>query len=95
MRLPLNIPSLEDESHAPTNLSSRIQAFCKDQKEKRKHEWESIKVVLEKMKESKGKSHKQQVEEERDACLFTNGAKCRKNESYGEEFNKQSVYYFG
>ena len=24
VRLPLNIPSLEDESHAPTNLSNRI-----------------------------------------------------------------------
>ena len=68
VRLPLNIPSLEDESHVPTDLSSRIWAFCKDQKEKRKDEWESIKVVLDKMKESKGKSHKQQVEEERDAA---------------------------
>ena len=36
--LPLNIPSLEDESHGPTDLSSRIRAFCKEQKEKRKHE---------------------------------------------------------
>ena len=26
--LPLNIPSLEDESHAPIDLSNRIQAFC-------------------------------------------------------------------
>ena len=53
---------------SPTNLSSRIQAFCKEWKEKRKHEWESIKVALDKMKESKGKYHKQQVEEERDAA---------------------------
>ena len=68
VRLPLNIPSLEDESHAPTDLSSRIWAFCKEWKEKRKHEWESIKVALDKMKESKGKYHKQQVEEERDAA---------------------------
>ena len=68
VRLPLNIPSLEDESHVPTNLSSRIWAFCKEQKEKRKHERESIKVALDKMKESKGNSHKQQVEEERDAA---------------------------
>ena len=68
VRLPLNIPSLEDESHAPIDLSSRIWAFCKEQKEKRKHEWESIKIVLGKMKESKGKHHKQQVEEERDAA---------------------------
>ena len=65
VRLPLNIPLVEDESHAPTDLSSRIQSFCKEQREKRKHEWESIKVVLDKLKESKGKSHKQQVEEER------------------------------
>ena len=51
VRLPLNIPSLEDESHTPTDLSSRIQAFCKEWKEKRKHEWESIRVALDKMKE--------------------------------------------
>ena len=50
--LPLNIPSLEDKSHAPTDLSSRIWAFCKEEKEKRKHEWESIKVALDKMKET-------------------------------------------
>ena len=68
VRLPLNIPSLEDESHAPTNLSNRIRAFCKEWKEKRKHEWESIKVALDKLKESKGKYHKQQVEEEREAA---------------------------
>ena len=66
VRLPLNIPSLEDESHAPTDLSSRIWAFCKEWKGKRKHEWDSIKVALDKLKESKGKCQKQ-VEEERDA----------------------------
>ena len=68
VRLPLNIPSLEDESYAPTNLSNRIRAFCQEWKEKRKHEWESIRVALDKMKESKGKYHKQQAEEERDAA---------------------------
>ena len=68
VRLHLNIPSLEDESHAPTDLSNRIQAFCQEQKEKRKHEWESIRVALDKMKESKGKYHKQQAEGERNAA---------------------------
>ena len=68
VRLPLNIPSLEDESHAPTDLSNRIWAFCEEQKEKRKHEWESIRVALDKMRENKGKYHKQQAEEERDAA---------------------------
>ena len=68
VRLPLNIPSSEDESHASTNLSNRIWAFCQEWKEKRKHEWESIRVALDKMKESKWKYHKQQAEEERDAA---------------------------
>ena len=67
MRLPLNIPLLEDELCPSTNLPNRIQAFCQEQKEKRKYKWESIRVVQEKMKESKGKYHKQQAEEERDA----------------------------
>ena len=30
VRLPLNIPSMEEESHAPTDLSRRIHAFCKE-----------------------------------------------------------------
>ena len=41
--------------------------FCKEQKEKRKQEWESLKVALDKMKESKGKHLKEQDKEERDA----------------------------
>ena len=94
VRLPLNIPSMEDESHAPTDLSGRIWVFCKEWKEKRKHEWESIKIALDKMKDSKGKHRKQQDEEERGSCLFPNGTKCRKNERYDKEFNKQSIYYF-
>ena len=68
VRLPLNMPSLEDESCASTNLPNRIQAFCKEWREKRKYEWESIRVALDKMKESKGKYHKQQAEGERDAA---------------------------
>ena len=57
VRLPLNIPPLEDESHASTDLFSRIRTFCKEWKEERKHEWESIKVALDKLKGSKGKHH--------------------------------------
>ena len=68
VRLPLNIPSMEEESHAPTDLSGRIRAFCKEQKEKRKQEWESLKIALDKMKESKGKHPKQPDEEERKAA---------------------------
>ena len=36
VRLPLNIPSMEEESHAPTDLSGRIRAFCKEWKEEKK-----------------------------------------------------------
>ena len=48
VRLPLNIPLLENESCASTNFSNRIQAFCQELKEKRKYKWESIRVALEK-----------------------------------------------
>ena len=68
VRLPLDTPSLEDESHGSTNLPKRIHAFCQERKEKRKYKWESLKVALEKMKEIKEKYHKQQIEEERDAA---------------------------
>ena len=67
VRLPLDMPSLGDMSCGSENLPKRIQTFCHEQKEKRKHEWESLKVALEKMKESKEKHHNQQAEEERDA----------------------------
>ena len=66
VKLPLNIPSMEEESHAHTDLSGRIRTFCKEQKEKRKQEWESLKIALDKMKESKGKHPKQPDEKERE-----------------------------
>ena len=53
VKLPLDMPSLENISHESTNLPQRIHTFCQEQKEKRRHEWESLKVALEKMKESK------------------------------------------
>ena len=60
------MPSLEPMSCGSENLPKRIQTFCQEWKEKRKHEWESLKVALEKMKESKEKHHEQQAQEERD-----------------------------
>ena len=64
--LPLNIPSMEEESHAPTDLSGRIHTFCREWKEKRKQEWESYKIALDVMKESKGKQLKQSDKKERE-----------------------------
>ena len=67
VKLPLDMPSLENISCESTNLPQRIHTFCQEWKEKRRHEWESLKVALEKMKESKEKCHIQQAQEERDA----------------------------
>ena len=63
VRLPSDMPSLEDMLLGSKNLQKTIQNFCQEQKDKRKYEWESLKVALEKMKESKGKH--QQTQEER------------------------------
>ena len=69
VRLPSDIPSLEDGvSIGPENLSRRIQNFCQEKRDKKKHEWETHKVVLDKMKESKEKQHYQQSQKERDAA---------------------------
>ena len=57
---------MEEESHAPTDLSGRIHAFCREQKEKRKQEWESHKIALDIMKESKGKHPEQPDKKERE-----------------------------
>ena len=35
VQLPLTIPLMEEEFHAPTDLTRRIHAFCKEQKEKK------------------------------------------------------------
>ena len=53
VKLPLDMPSLENVSCESTDLPQRIHTFCKEWREKRRHEWESLKVALEKMKESK------------------------------------------
>ena len=68
VRLPLNIPVMEEESYAPTYLPGRIYTFCKEWKEKRKQEWESLKIALDKMKESKRKYSKQPDEKEREVA---------------------------
>ena len=55
VRLPLNNPSMEEESHISADLARRINTFCKEQKEKRRQEWESHKQVLNALKQSKSK----------------------------------------
>ena len=58
VKLPSDIPSLEDGiSIGPESLSKRIQNFCWEKRDKRKHEWETHRVALEGMKKSKEKQH--------------------------------------
>ena len=53
-RLPSDMPSLEDGIvQRPESLQERIQSFCQENKVKRKQEWESHRIALERMKESK------------------------------------------
>ena len=83
VNLPLDMPSLENISCESTNLPQRIHTFCQEWKEKRKHEWESLKVALEKMKESKEKCSRGK------RChICTNGTKPRKNKGYGKKFSQ-------
>ena len=66
VRLPSSMPSLEDGiSVGPESLSRRIQDYCQEKRDNRKHEWEMHRLTLERMKESKVKQYKSQ--EERDA----------------------------
>ena len=54
MKLPSGIPSLKDGMvPRPESLQDRLQNFCHENRVKRKQEWESHRLALEKMKESK------------------------------------------
>ena len=70
VQLPLNIPLIEEGSHASSDLTRRINIFCKEQKERRRHEWESHRKALNAMKQSKGKQPKQPDKEEREIVYF-------------------------
>ena len=68
VKLPPDIPSLEDGVILrPESLSNQMQNFCEEKRDKRKQEWESHRVALEKMKESKEQQCHQQRQEETDA----------------------------
>ena len=53
-KLPSDMPSLEDGMvQRPKSLQERVQNFCQENKVKRKQEWQSHRIALERMKESK------------------------------------------
>ena len=67
VKLPFGMPYLKDEMVPRSeSLQDRIQSFCQEKKVKRKQEWESHRVALETMKESKEQQCQQQRQEERD-----------------------------
>ena len=54
IKLPSDMPSLEDGIvQRPESLQDRIHSFCRENKAKSKQDWESHRIALEKMKESK------------------------------------------
>ena len=59
VQLPLNIPSKMEESHTSADLARRIDIFCKEQKDKRRQEWESHQQTLNILKERKSQQCKQ------------------------------------
>ena len=68
VRLPSGMPSLGDGvSIEPESLSKGIQNYCQEKKDKRKREWETHRLTLEGMKESKEKQYHQWSQEKRDS----------------------------
>ena len=60
IRIPSSMPSLEDGMSAePESLSKRIQNYCQEKKDSRKHGWESHKMTLNRIKENKDKQYQQ------------------------------------
>ena len=57
---------MKEESHASSDLTRRINNFCKEQKEKRRQEWESHKQTLNALKQHKDKQLKQPDPKERE-----------------------------
>ena len=66
VRLPLTIPLMEKEPFTSTDLTRRINTFCKEQKEKRRKERESHKLILSALEQKKSKQSIQPGKEERE-----------------------------
>ena len=66
VKLPTNISSLEEEPFVSMDLTKRIDAFCKQQKEKRRKERESHKVFLGTLIQKKSKPTVQPMKEDGD-----------------------------
>ena len=71
VRLPFNMPSLEDGILVvPESLFKKIQNYCQEKKDKRKHEWETHRLTLDGMKESKENSIINKVKKKEMLCML-------------------------
>ena len=60
VRIPSSMPSLEDGILVgPESLSRRIHNYCQEKKDNRKHEWETHRLTLDRIKECKEKQYHQ------------------------------------
>ena len=58
IRLPSSKLSLEDGILVePESLPNRIQSYCQEKKDSRKHGWETHKLTLDRIKENKDKQY--------------------------------------
>ena len=65
--LPSDIPPLEDiTTQRQDNLQKRVQDYCQQKRVKKKQEWESHRMALDRMKEYKEQQRQQQSQEEWD-----------------------------
>ena len=64
VKLPSKIPSMEEESLTSTDLTRRIDTFCRKQKEKRRKERESHRLILSALEQKKSKQSMQPRREE-------------------------------
>ena len=78
--VPSSMPSLEDGiSIEPESLARRIHNYCQERKDNRKHEWETHKMTLNRIKENKEKQYQQRSQKERDAVYARMLHNCGKN----------------
>ena len=85
-RLPSDMPSLEDELAqrqdnrsktqqpvgivVPDSLQERVQNYCWENKVKRKREWESHRMALERMKDVKNNNNYNKVKKNEMQCML-------------------------
>ena len=93
VKLPLKIPSMEEDSLTTTNLTRRIDTFCREQKEKRRKERESHKLILSALEQKKSKQSIQPGKEEGEIVYSQLAHEYGENKRCGTKVHESSFYY--